>query len=50
MTNKTISVQNVSIYVAERGSGPPGVLLHGNPDSSDVWDGVVDRLLATHFA
>jgi pimeloyl-ACP methyl ester carboxylesterase len=30
--------------VAEVGSGPPIVLLHGNPDTHDVWDGVASRL------
>jgi pimeloyl-ACP methyl ester carboxylesterase len=33
MTNKTVDVQGIPIYVTERGSGPPVVLLHGNPDS-----------------
>ena len=39
-----VFVQGVEIYVSERGSGPPVVLLHGNPDSSDVWDGVATQL------
>lgn len=46
MTERTIDVQGVPIYVAERGGGPAVVLLHGNPDSSDVWDAVVDELSA----
>ncbi len=43
----TVTVQGIPIYVAERGSGPPVVLLHGNPDSSDVWDGVVSHMSAS---
>lgn len=44
----TVTVQGVPIYVAERGSGPAVVLLHGNPDSAGVWDGVVSHL-STNF-
>jgi pimeloyl-ACP methyl ester carboxylesterase len=44
MTDQTVSVQGIPIYLTERGSGPPVVLLHGNPDSSDVWEGVIERL------
>jgi pimeloyl-ACP methyl ester carboxylesterase len=42
----TVTVQGIPIYVTERGAGPPVVLLHGNPDSADVWDAVVDTLSA----
>lgn len=42
----TVTVQGIPIYVSERGAGPPVVLLHGNPDSSGVWDGVVSHLSA----
>jgi pimeloyl-ACP methyl ester carboxylesterase len=36
----------VNTLVAEAGSGPPIVFLHGNPDTHDVWSGVVSRLKA----
>jgi pimeloyl-ACP methyl ester carboxylesterase len=41
-----VTVQGVPIYVTERGAGPPVVLLHGNPDSGNVWNAVVDKLSA----
>ena len=28
----------------DRGVGTPTLFLHGNPDSSEVWDGVIERL------
>ncbi len=31
-------------HVAEAGSGPPIVLLHGNPDTHEVWGSTVARL------
>ena len=39
-----LSVQNCRIHVVDRGIGPPVLLLHGNPDSSDMWSGVIDSL------
>lgn len=39
-----IKVQGASIHVAEKGQGPPLVLLHGNPDSSEMWTPIVERL------
>src|SRR5271169_4438886 len=36
------------INVTEWGEGPPVLLLHGNPDSGMMWDGVASRL-GTHF-
>jgi len=37
-------VQNSSVYLVDQGSGPPILLLHGNPDSSDVWSGIITHL------
>ena len=39
-----ISVQQVTIYYTEKGTGAPVLFLHGNPDSADMWNGVIDRL------
>jgi pimeloyl-ACP methyl ester carboxylesterase len=35
-------------HVRDRGAGPPLLLLHGNPDTSQLWDGVVERLASRH--
>lgn len=40
----TVPVQGARIFVQDRGSGPPVLLLHGNPDTSDLWSGVIDGL------
>jgi pimeloyl-ACP methyl ester carboxylesterase len=32
------------IHVRERGKGAPVLFLHGNPDTCEVWDGVVQRM------
>jgi haloalkane dehalogenase len=34
----------VDAHVIDRGSGPPLLLLHGNPDTADLWSAVIDRL------
>lgn len=39
-----ISVQNVNVHLVDKGSGPAVLLLHGNPDSADMWHGVIARL------
>jgi pimeloyl-ACP methyl ester carboxylesterase len=47
-TKRTLRVGEIDILVAEAGSGPPVVLLHGNPDTHTVWSGVVARLANRH--
>ncbi len=32
------------MFVRDVGRGPAALLLHGNPDSSDLWRGVIERL------
>jgi pimeloyl-ACP methyl ester carboxylesterase len=39
-----VTVQNANVYVVDEGAGPPTLFLHGVPDSSDVWSGVISRL------
>lgn len=34
----------VETFVRRRGDGPPVLLLHGNPDTGALWDGVVRHL------
>lgn len=47
MTREVIDVGTISgveAHVAACGSGPPVLLLHGNPDTGALWDQVVERL------
>lgn len=39
-----LTIQNTAIYVEDQGSGTPTLFLHGNPDSSLLWRGVIARL------
>lgn len=41
---RTLVVDGHRLHVVDRGSGPTLLMLHGNPTSSAVWGGVVDRL------
>jgi len=41
-----ITVQGVNVHLVDRGAGPTVLLLHGVPDSADMWDGVIARLVA----
>jgi len=34
----------VHVQSIDRGSGPPCLFLHGNPDTTELWDGVIDNL------
>ena len=42
--SRRLSCAGIDTFVAETGSGPPLVLIHGNPDTHDVWSYVVERL------
>jgi pimeloyl-ACP methyl ester carboxylesterase len=39
-----ITVAGSRVYYRDEGSGPPILFLHGNPDSADLWSGVIERL------
>jgi pimeloyl-ACP methyl ester carboxylesterase len=43
-STRNVVVGDANIHVAEWGAGPPVLLLHGNPDSSIMWEGVAERL------
>ena len=45
--SRRIQVDGAGINVSEWGAGPPILLLHGNPDSSLMWEGVAKRLAAS---
>ena len=38
----------MATHVAEAGTGPVVLLLHGNPDTHTVWSPVIDRLAPAH--
>lgn len=40
----SVTACGVDVFVRDIGSGEPVLLLHGNPDSAEMWDGVIDRL------
>jgi pimeloyl-ACP methyl ester carboxylesterase len=39
-----VTVHNASIFVQVQGSGAPTLFLHGNPDSSLLWQGVISEV------
>ncbi|CAG0940719.1 partial Haloalkane dehalogenase, partial [Anaerolineae bacterium] len=41
MNTKSLDVQNVAVNCVDEGSGAPTLLLHGNPDSSEMWGAVI---------
>lgn len=43
-----LNVARTTIHLVEEGEGPPVLFLHGNPDSSEVWSGIIPRLSARY--
>ncbi len=43
-----IRVGGADVFVKDQGAGTPVLFLHGNPDTADVWDGVVSHLQQYH--
>jgi pimeloyl-ACP methyl ester carboxylesterase len=43
-----VSVNGADLYVEERGSGPPILLIHGLAADADVWGGSLDELAQDH--
>ena len=41
---RSLTVEGIPIYLIDRGTGAPTLLLHGIFDSADTWRGVADRL------
>lgn len=50
MKNKTsmLTVDGSRVHVVDEGEGPPVLFLHGNPDTCDIWRGLIDRLQPNH--
>ena len=40
----SLTVAGSRVYYRDEGSGPPISFFHGNPDSADLWSGVIERL------
>jgi len=41
---RTLQVDRTRVHLIDQGLGEPVLFLHGNPDSSEVWSGVIDDL------
>ena len=39
-----VRARGADIFIKDQGTGAPVLLLHGNPDTADLWDDVVARL------
>lgn len=39
-----LNVGRTCIYLVDQGQGAPILFLHGNPDSSDIWGGIIPKL------
>lgn len=48
MTERTVVANGVPLFVRERGSGEPVVLLHGFPQTGVCWDAIAGRLAGSH--
>jgi len=44
----SVTARGVDVFLRDTGSGEPVLFLHGNPDSADLWDGVIARLQDRH--
>lgn len=40
----SLHLADVRVHLIDEGSGPPALFLHGNPDTGELWRGVVSRL------
>jgi len=43
-----IRAGGVDVFVKDQGIGTPVLFLHGNPDTADIWDGVVGQMHQQH--
>jgi pimeloyl-ACP methyl ester carboxylesterase len=44
MRTKRIQVGSCNVHVVDEGTGTPTLFLHGNPDSSDIWEDILPAL------
>ena len=40
----SVELDNVRVHLIDEGSGKPTLFLHGNPDSAEMWRGIISRL------
>ena len=40
----SIHLRDVQVHLVDEGSGAPTLFLHGNPDSGELWRGMISRL------
>lgn len=45
---RSLSLTGVNTRVLVRGEGPPVLFLHGNPDTAELWDGLIDALATSY--
>lgn len=43
-----LTVKGSQVHLLDKGEGSPVLFLHGNPDTADVWRGLIDRLQSHH--
>lgn len=48
MPSQMYTVQGGRVHVHEQGTGQPVLFIHGHPDSSEMWQGVIDLLPQTY--
>jgi pimeloyl-ACP methyl ester carboxylesterase len=41
-----LKVNRSVIHLVDQGTGTPTLFLHGNPDSSEIWNGIIPRMSA----
>ncbi len=44
----TLHLTDVQVHLLDEGAGPPILFLHGNPDTGEMWRGVISRLAGRH--
>lgn len=49
MKETYLTVQGIKTYLKDEGQGQVVLFLHGNPDSSAMWDGIIERLPKSGF-
>ena len=49
LRGRRLAVNGMSLYVVDEGSGDPVILLHGFPDSADLWRNQVPALVEAGF-
>ena len=43
-----LAIGNIQVHLIDRGQGSPVLFLHGNPDTSEIWNPLIERLGAGH--